>query len=270
MQWWDGEGRMIVSHVTEHVKRMEDMKTFMTVSTLKFIPSKPISVKCTVSNDAFPEIKESEILQIRFKGQVKIEIQKVSEGESLLIECNTDKHQDVDYKWFINEKEIFNENSETLRIEHFVAAYDNSVIKCVGQDNQGGLEVLKSVKLHLDSSQNENLKLKEPLALLSGAVKKKTAKERKSGSKNKKVKKTIFTCIAEEEATVEPTYVWIKGKLGKAMVAEDENKRKFSCKVVPSGYNKLNQMANNMKDISRTFKKFNRTFNQIVSAMDTT
>eukprot|EP00092_Neocalanus_flemingeri_P058883 GFUD01070276.1.p1 GENE.GFUD01070276.1~~GFUD01070276.1.p1 ORF type:complete len:246 (+),score=58.86 GFUD01070276.1:3-740(+) len=245
---------------------MEDRKTFMTVSTLKFIPSKPISVKCTVSNDAFPEIKESEILQIRFKGQVKIEIKKVSEGESLLIECNTDKHQDVDYKWFINEKEIFNENSETLIIEHFVAAYDNSVIKCVGQDNQ----VLKSVKLHLDSSQNEDVTLKEPLALPSAAVKKKSAKERKSGSKNKKVKKTIFTCIAEEEATVEPTYVWIKGKLGKAMVAEDENKRKFTCKVVPSGFNKLNQMANNMKDISRTFKKFNRTFNQIVSAMDTT
>ena len=39
IQWWDGEGRRIVSDVTEHVKRMEDTKMFKTVSTLRFTPS---------------------------------------------------------------------------------------------------------------------------------------------------------------------------------------------------------------------------------------
>merc|ERR1739838_165009 len=51
IQWRDGEGRRIVSDVTEHVMRMEDRKTFKTVSTLKFKPNQSISVKCIVSND---------------------------------------------------------------------------------------------------------------------------------------------------------------------------------------------------------------------------
>jgi len=270
IQWWDGEGRRIVSDVTEHVVRMEDRKTFKTVSTLKFTPDQPISVKCSVSNDAFPAIKKSETLQIKFKGQEKLEIKKVSEGESFLIECKTDESRDIDYKWFINDKELFSENSKTLKIEHFVPAYDNSVIKCAGQDREGGLQVWKSVKLRMDSSHKEDVELKEALALPSAAVKKKATKERKSSNKKDKVKKTIFTCIAEEDTPEEPTYVWMKGKLGKKVVAEDEKKRKFKCKVVPSGYNKLNQMVHNMKDISRMFKKFSRSFIQVVTAMDGT
>ena len=42
IQWWDGEGRRIVS---EHVRRKEDRKTFKTVSILKFVPNQPITVK---------------------------------------------------------------------------------------------------------------------------------------------------------------------------------------------------------------------------------
>ena len=38
IQWWDGEGRRIVSDVTEHIMRMGDRKTFKTKSNLKIIP----------------------------------------------------------------------------------------------------------------------------------------------------------------------------------------------------------------------------------------
>ena len=61
-----------------------------------------------------------------------------------------------------------------------------------------------------------------------------------------------------EKDAPEPTYVLMKGRLGKKVIAENEKKRKFNCKVVLSGYNKLIQMAHNMKDISRTFKSFAR------------
>ena len=88
IQWWDGEGRRIVSDVTEHVRRMEDRKTFKTVSTLKFVPKQPISVICTVSNDAFPVLKESDILEIKSKGSPELEVKIVLEGDSFLIECN--------------------------------------------------------------------------------------------------------------------------------------------------------------------------------------
>jgi hypothetical protein len=258
IQWWDWEGRRIVSHVTEHVRRMEDRKTFKIVSTLMFVPKHPISVKCTVSNDAFPVMKESDILEIEFKAAPELELKTVLEGESFLIECNSHRSSFSSYKWFINENEIVSENSKTLRIDNFVAAYDSSVIKCEGVDKLGNLTLLTKTKLQLGSAN-------EPLVLASGKVKGIKKTERKSKSDKNSKGKTIFTCIAEENISVEPSYVWIKGKLVKSVVAENEENRQIKCKVVPSGYTKLNKMNQEMKDISKMFKKLSRSLNQILT-----
>jgi len=268
IMWWDGDGRRIVSDVTEHVRRMQDRKTFKTVSNLKFRPTRPIMVKCTARNEAFPEAKNSNSFQIKFKGQVELEILKVAEGESFQINCGAPINKDGKYQWFINEKEIVSENTKTLKVEHFVAAYDNSVIKCMGKNKRGDLEMVTTVKLNLDISIKKELK--EPLTLpsKSSTKNKHRSKERNTKSKQLNVKKTIFTCTSEEDAAVEPTSVLIKGKLGNTVIAEDDHHQKFNCRLVKSGYNKLNQMAINMKHMFRTFKKMSRGFSRIVTPMD--
>jgi hypothetical protein len=250
-----------VSHVTEHARRMEDRKTFKTVSTLKFVPNQQISVRCSVSNEAFQEDKNSQILEVRFKGQIKLDNRYLSEGESFHIDCNSDESQNMNYKWFINDKEIFSENRKTLTIEHFVSAYDKSIVKCVGK-----MEVLKLVKLNLDSSHDNDIKTKEPLVLPSQIFLEKNGTKIKR--KHSNARKTIFTCIAVEENSEQPNYVWMNGELEGKVMAEDDEKRKFNCEVVPRGYNKLKQMAQKTKVLSKTFKKFRRSFNQIVTTME--
>ena len=267
IQWWDVEGRRIVSDVTEHVKRMDDRKTFKTVSTLKFILHEPISVKCSVNNEAFPKKKYSESLRIKFKGEVELEIKDLSEGESFLINCE-EKDSHTKYKWFINQKELISEKGRSLEIEHFVAAYHNSLVKCLGEDKMGKLEVLKMVKLLHDPNKNKNVQIKEaliPITNNNGNSNKEATRKR---SKISNSKKTIFTCVTEEDTSEQPKYVWMKGKLEGKVVAADAKNRKFNCEIVPSGYQKLNQMGRNMKSMSRTFKKFRKTFNKIVTYME--
>ena len=266
IQWWDGEGRRIVSDVTEHVRRMEDKKAFKTISTLKLVPQHHISVRCTVSNEAFQEDKSSQILEVRFKGQIALENMYLSEGESFIIDCNSDESQAMSYKWFINDKELFSENSKTLQIEHFVSAYDKSIVKCMGEGKMGEMEVFKLVKLNLDSSRDNYIKTKEPFVLPSQIFLKNN--DTKIKRKHFNARKTIFTCIAEEENSEQPNYVWMNGQLEGKAVAEDDENRKFNCEVVPRGYNKLKKMAQKTKFLSKTFKKFRRSFNRIVTTME--
>jgi len=267
IQWWDGEGRRIVSDVTEHVKRMEDRKTFKTISTLKFILHKPILVKCSVNNEAFQKKKFSQSLKIRFKGQVELEIKSLAEGESFLIDCEQ-KVSHTNYKWFINDKELVSEQSKGLEIEHFVAAYHNSIVKCMAEDKMGGMEILKLVKLNHVPKTNKDSNLKGALIPLSHKKEKKKKEGARANGKLSNSKKTIFTCVTEEDTADQPQYVWIKGKLEGKFVAEDAQKHKFNCEIVPSGYKKLSQMGRNMKYISRTFKKFRNTLNKIVTSME--
>merc|ERR1712013_408155 len=86
IQWWDGEGRRIISGVTEHVRKMEARKPLKTISKLKFHYKESISIKCTASNDAFPVSKESKYLIISNDND-ELESRTLKEGESLSIEC---------------------------------------------------------------------------------------------------------------------------------------------------------------------------------------
>ena len=183
----------------------------------------------------------------------------LSAGESFVIDCDTNESDDMNYKWFINEKELFSENGKTLQIEHFVAAYDKSVVKCAGEGKSGEIEDFKLVKLNLDITQ------KEPLVLASHLfVEKNNTKIR---SKKIYSRKTIFSCIAEEEHSEQPSYVWIDRKIEGKAVAEDDENRKFNCEVVPRGYNKLNQMSKKVKFMSKSIKKSRQSLNQIITTI---
>ena len=253
IQWWDGEGRRIISGVTEHVRKMEARKTLKTISKLKFHYKESISIKCTASSDAFPVSKESKYLIISNDND-ELESRTLKEGESLSIECAPEVSKFPKFKWFINEMEINNENSRVLEIEEFVAAYDKAVVKCIGENGHGNSEVLKSVKLIHEDSKVEK-------SLLSPVT-----EGQKRGKKNKK---TVITCIAEEQDVQNPTYVWKKGKLVKTMKnIENEETRKIKCDVIPDGYLEFKQMKNKINDVAKVLKNLSQNLNQIVTPND--
>ena len=84
----------------------------------------------------------------------------------------------------------------------------------------------------------------------------------------------MFTCIVEEDTALEPKYVWIDGKLRDMAKNEKMNgtdgKKKYKCKVIPNGTKKMSRMSSNMKEISRTLRKFSKTLSGLSSPMNDT
>eukprot|EP00092_Neocalanus_flemingeri_P060297 GFUD01072253.1.p1 GENE.GFUD01072253.1~~GFUD01072253.1.p1 ORF type:complete len:437 (+),score=146.30 GFUD01072253.1:40-1350(+) len=265
IQWWDGEGRRIVSDVTEHVKRMEDRKTFKTVSTLKFTPDQPMRIKCSAHNDQFPDTKQSDGMEVVFKETMRMVTKTLKEEESFEVKCEDNDSEKLRYKWLINEKEILSESKNILKIEHFVKAHDKSIIKCFVEDDEGQRKVMKIVQLqlgYLDDTKGQH-------ALARSQEETKITESRtKKGTHTGINKKTVFTCVAEGETSVEPNYVWISGKLEKTVEALDDGDKKFKCKVVEGGYDKIKKMGNNMQGISKTLRKFRKQLNKMVNSYD--
>eukprot|EP00092_Neocalanus_flemingeri_P001737 GFUD01001855.1.p1 GENE.GFUD01001855.1~~GFUD01001855.1.p1 ORF type:complete len:280 (+),score=82.93 GFUD01001855.1:85-840(+) len=251
---------------------MQDKKTWLTVSILKLTPDKPMILKCTVFNDAFPKHKKSESIQITFKGHLSAEIRKFTENETFELKCNDGKtSKDTKYKWIINDNEIPGETENSLKILHINDSYDNSKIKCTTEEKIGKTEVLRMFKLKYTSVQKKTVKLNlSSLNTIQTDQKKKRNKKRIKTIKNDVRKKTVFTCVAEEETTAEPKYVWIKGKLEKTVTAEGESDEKYKCSVIGGGYDKIKQMAHNMKGMARKIKRFTKTLNHMTNLIEDT
>jgi len=264
IQWWDGEGRRIVSDVTEHVRKMEDTNMFKTVSTLRFTPSMGQHVKCSAHNDAFPVIRKSHPLWILIKGQPNEEEIELGEGDSVIVNC-FDKgiKDDMIFKWFINDIEIPDESNNALEIEKFSKSYDKTRVKCSVKDSNGDDESVRIVKL----VHKPNQKI-EPRALHktdNGEQRSKTNNQIIGDNK----KKSLFTCIVEESEEAKPKYVWIDGKLRNVITDENgdtaDHNKKYKCKVIPQGNKKINRMSTDMKKISKTMRKFSKTLVQMIS-----
>jgi hypothetical protein len=273
IQWWDGDGKRIVSDVTEHVKRMEDRKTFKTVSVLKLMPSEVLNIKCSAHNDAFPNEKMSLPLLIEFRGHPKLEVKELEDGDSVKIVCATS--DDSNIKWSINDVEIFDETKSILEIENFSKSYDKSKVKCSVKDlSNVNFEVVTIVQLlHKPKSETN------PKTLLKMIKDRKTTRLSSRAGKqitdiNINKKKTMFTCIIEEEVSAEPKYVWMDGKLRN--VTPDENvdatnqKKKYKCKVIPKGTQKIVRMSKDMKKISKAIRKFSKILSGMTSPIDDT
>ena len=93
---------------------MEDRKTWLTVSILKFTPQAPMTVHCTVSNDAFPSPKTSEPLEITFKGFIKPKQISFYKNKALELVCNENETRNEKYKWILNGKELKGETENTF------------------------------------------------------------------------------------------------------------------------------------------------------------
>jgi len=264
IQWWDGEGKRIVSDVTEHVRKMENTKMFKTVSTLRFTPSTGQQVKCSAHNDAFPAMRLSHPLWIIIKGHPNVEEIELGDGDSVKVNCFDKGIKDnVKFRWFINDIEIPDETNNSLEIEKFSKSYDKTKVRCSIKDSHGKDESVRIVKLIHKSNPNI-----EPRIIHKTSNKKQGPKTNSNIIvENKKL--SIFTCIVEENEEAKPKYVWIDGKLRN--VIDDENgdtadqNKKYKCKVIPNGTKKMNRMSKDMKKVSKTLRKFSKSFLEMIS-----
>merc|ERR1712013_791265 len=264
IQWWDGEGRRIVSDVTEHVKRMMDTNMFKTVSTLRFTPSMGQQVKCSAHNDAFPAGRMSDAVQIGAVNHqpVVVHIKQVEEGDSVKIVCQGRENSRFSrFKWFINDVEIFDEDQNILELQKFTKSFDNSRIRCFTEDIIGQSSLVKEVKLVLKEKYN--------IGAFSNSIgHPSVSKNKPKGRKNKVKKRTMLLCDMEDDASEEPSHVFIHKissnmKSNELVIATDK-KNKYKCKIVLQGLDIINKMSkdissinNSMTQISKSLDEFN-------------
>ena len=72
-----------------------------------------------------------------------------------------------------------------------------------------------------------------------------------------------MTCTASKDAAAEPSYVWIRGKLQKNVVAVDSDGAEYECKVMENGVDMIKQMAKKLKKITKSMRKITNHFEKV-------
>ena len=257
LQWTDGQGeRLEAEDVEEHVTRIEDTSMFRTLSTLKMKVEESTQIICTAHSEAFPELRKSAPLDVIVGGEVEVEVVRVCEGESFVLECGEEANEvttdDLSYKWLIDGREVEGEEEETLKMIDFTSTFDKALVQCMATDGGGKSRLLKKFQL-------EHSPIPTPGPTTGRRL-----------NSRKREKRKAVTCVLEEgEEDVEgaePEYVWVGGNLerkGARVSATDEGERRYKCKVVPGGFNKLKMVAAKMKEMSKTIKRLTRNLNKM-------
>lgn len=240
VEWWDDHGERLIATMKgnnikhpsikkllhsdqfiEFATKMQDKKTWLTVSILKFRPQRQTTVHCTVYNDAFPSPKVSEPINIRFKDYVEPEVRQFMMGQALELECEV-KPQHNQYQWIINGNIIQTETENTLKILQINESYDNTLVKCLAfNEKTTSFTLVNSFQLQFSNSGRDIMLPKaEPIKSLVPVKAIKNNEKKSSRSKQQ-----VFTCIAEQEIVEKPKYIWVNGKLEKSSPAmRSENK----------------------------------------------
>merc|ERR1719244_2344106 len=155
INWINGKGERMSSDVTQHVTRMEDAKMFKTVSVIKFKLQKSMKISCSAHSDAFPIPKISRTLEIIFGHPPVEEVKQAVEGKSFVLDClGQSNSAGLKFKWFMDNRELINENGKTLEIQEFSKTFDKSVLKCVAENENGKLKTQKVIVLeHVDINE---------------------------------------------------------------------------------------------------------------------
>jgi len=243
IEWWNEEtGERIVSEVTQHVQRTGD--AFLTTSVLKLSPADYTEVICTAHSQTFPTKRKSSRVQISIRGNPRREDIQLEHGESIKIFCYNDYNnilgENVKFKWFINDNQIYEEESDILNVTKFSKAFDKTEVKCAIENSDGQEEVFRKVRLLYKPNEPfpENIK----------------------SHQNYKKKKT-FICVSttDDEITTEPKYVWIaenphqNKNYDYNSAAADQN---IKCQEVENISGILADISVELKAVSRKLRKF--------------
>ena len=254
LQWTDGQGqRLEAEDVEEHVTRIEDTSMFRTLSKLKMKMEESTQIFCTAHSEAFPELRKSAPLDVIVGREVELEVVRVCEGESFVLECGEDANEvteELAYRWLIDGREVEGEEEETLKMIDFTTTFDKALVQCMGTDMDGKSRLLKKFQL-------EHSPIPTPGPTTGRRL-----------NSRKREKRKAVTCVLEEGEEGEgadPEYVWVGGNLERKgkMTATDEADRRYKCKVVPGGFNRLKMVAAKMKEMSKTIKRLTRNLNKM-------
>ena len=207
------------------------------------------------------------------------------QGDSVKVFCHNRQVEDVlKFRWFINDKEIFDENKDVLEITDFTRAYDKSVVKCVVTDQSGRDTVVRAVELLYNAEkERESRKIVTTRKFDDLGAKPKAKKidvmlgdmtnadgmeeveeddaimeKLESATDNKQ--KTTFICVVEDDSQTsgEPKYVWVDGKLTMNSKEDASADKKYKCKVIKNGYKKMNKMAKDLKNYSKSLRRMGK------------
>ena len=254
LQWTDGQGqRLEAEDVEEHVTRIEDTSMFRTLSKLKMKMEESTQIFCTAHSEAFPELRKSAPLDVIVGREVELEVVRVCEGESFVLQCGEDANEvteELAYRWLIDGREVEGEEEETLKMIDFTTTFDKALVQCMGTDMDGKSRLLKKFQL-------EHSPIPTPGPTTGRRL-----------NSRKREKRKAVTCVLEESEEGEgadPEYVWVGGSLERKgkMTATDEADRRYKCKVVPGGFNRLKMVAAKMKEMSKTIKRLTRNLNKM-------
>lgn len=286
LDWWNADtGEQIISEVTTNVHRAGE--SFTTTSRLRFEAKGHMKIYCTVHSEAFSALKQSDPVEISIRGQPRVESIALRQGDSVKVFCHNRQVEDVlKFRWFINDKEIFDENKDVLEITDFTRAYDKSVVKCVVADQSGKDTVVRAVELLYNAAEKEreSRKIVTTRKFDDLGAKPKAKKidvmlgdmtnadgmeeieeddaimEKPESAATDNKKKTTFICVVEDESQTsgEPKYVWVDGKLTMNSQEDASADKKYKCKVIKNGYKKMNKMAKDLKNYSKSLRRMNK------------
>jgi len=269
IQWWDGEGRKIMSDVTEHVTRIDETNMFKTISSVKIKVSEYSVIKCSAHNEVFPAGRMSDSVELGREDPADVvQIKEIEEGDSVKIICQRRENTRFNrFKWFINDVEIFDEDQNVLELQKFAKTYDNSIVKCFTEDVIGELNLVKAVRLKHKEKHATN-------TLLSNLVHNSIVQKSKSkGRKSMMKKRRMLICEMGDESSEEPNQVYFDKSLNKVkssdMIIGTNKKNKYKCKMVVQGTDIINKMSQDLSSITKslnqisiTLDEFNRNFDE--------
>jgi len=243
IEWWNEEtGERIVSEVTQHVQRTGD--AFLTTSVLKLSPADYMEVICTAHIQIFPTKRKSSRVQISIRGNPRREDIQLEHGESINILCynayNNIPGENVKFKWFINDNQIYEEESDVLNVTKFSEAFDKTEVKCAIENSDGQEEVLRKVRLLYNPNEPFTEKIK---------------------SHQNYKKKQTFICVSttDDEITTEPKYVWIDENPNQNKIYDHDFSvayRNLKCQEVENISGILADISVELKAVSRKLRKF--------------
>ena len=266
LEWRDEmTGERLVSEVSQHVERSG--QTFTTTSVLRTPATQHMKVSCSAYSEAFPTLRQSSPVEVKIRGQPRLEEVQLSTGENLKIFChNNIQDPNVQFKWFINDKLVPDENTDVLEINQFTESHDKSIVKCAA----GNDEIIRAVQLKF----NPNKKVESKIVTLDELMNREgrqddimlndeqSEDDDEIGKYSKK--KTTFVCVVEDDSDLsrEPKYVWVNGKLVTNTKATDKDDRSYKCKLVKNGSRRIEKMSRDLKSVSKTLRKMSKALSE--------
>ena len=227
---WFFDGVLQEGNIKETVSREPGCDTFRTHSSLSFMPSRNLNVKCSSKSDQFPDTRYSRELSIRLRFQPKVELtspDSVQEGDKFSVTCDSQAYpENVAYKWYFDGRELAGERDKTLMIEDISRENNKAAVKCSVENEVGVSEVATTLDVKFPPSLLTN-----PRSVLAH-----------------RGDTVSFHCVAESNP--DPVYIWTRHRHNTlesvtqnlTIVASERTEKTYVCSVYSEGHEKISSL----------------------------